>query len=112
MSCFICLESNYTNMKRLKCCRKCCHAECLQKWLKFNKFNKYQEEEISCPCCRRNIRDNLFKPLELHNMPYTFYMQYDKSEESIESESDSDENDDDAYESTDDVYDSDNEDYI
>ena len=81
-------------MIRFKCCRKYCHVECKQNWLKFNKFNQYQEEEISCPCCRRNIRDTLFKPLDLHNMPYTFYMQYEKQPEE-ESDSDSDDDDDD-----------------
>ena len=108
MSCFICLENNFSNIKRFKCCRKYCHAECLQNWLKFNKYNQYQEDEINCPCCRRNIRDTLFKPLELHNMPYTFYMQYEK-QPGEQSDSDDDDDDDDDYVSVEIYDDSDDE---
>ena len=77
MPCFICLGNEFIAMKRMACCKKYCHQLCLQKWITYNKYCKYANV-ILCPCCRTNIRNNLFVPLELYNMPLSFYVQYEK----------------------------------
>ena len=45
--------------------------------MNYNKYSKFNNI-ILCPCCRTNIRDNLYVPLELFNMPLYFYLDYEK----------------------------------
>ena len=75
-TCFICLTEDL-EMNEMKCCRKPCHDKCFQGWMDYNKYSKFNNI-ILCPCCRTNIRDNLYVPLELHNMPLYFYLDYEK----------------------------------
>ena len=75
--CFICMGEKVLEMKSMTCCKKYYHRKCFEKWIDYNKYCKFNNI-ILCPCCRTNIRDNLFVPLELHNMPLYFYLQYEK----------------------------------
>ena len=74
MECFICLETKNTFIK-VKCCKKFVHQSCQKKWIQYNKNKKI----LNCPCCRKKIKNDIFVPLELHNLPYTFY-EYDSTE--------------------------------
>jgi hypothetical protein len=80
-------------MKRVSCCKKYCHAECLQKWIKvLTCKDKYSI--LTCPYCRRVLKQQKsqpFKPLELHNMPFTFYSLFEKERNYEEEEEESDE---------------------
>ena len=116
-TCFICLNEDL-EMKELKCCRKTCHDKCFQSWIDHNKFCKFNNI-ILCPCCRTNIRNDIYIPLELHNMPMYFYLQYEKevnhrdvyaTEVCIE-DSDSDSDDEERVTSDNDYTDDDDNDY-
>ena len=79
-NCYICLDSKFKRMKRISCCKKYCHDECLQKWIKVLKC-KDKYSILTCPYCRRVLKQQQsqpFKPLELYNMPFTFYSLFEK----------------------------------
>jgi len=50
LSCYICLDDEYTDFVNLTCCNKKLHKMCLLQWI-INENNK----ELSCPTCRTKL---------------------------------------------------------
>ena len=83
-NCYICLDNSIKNMKRISCCKKFCHDECLNKWIKVvsckNKFI------LTCPYCRSALKhkSKILKPIQHLNL-YSFF---EKNETDNENETD------------------------
>lgn len=92
VECFICLESKNL-FKRTQCCKKYVHKSCQDKWMQYYKHKSI----LNCPYCRKEVKNHVFIPIELHNLPYTFY-NYDDTTFKDKIIIDYDTDDDDAFE--------------
>ena len=88
MECFICLESKDCTEKT-KCCNQYAHESCILKY----KINNSSKHFIKCPCCRKMVQNDIFKPLELYNLPISFYRPEFKFANESDSESNSENED-------------------
>ena len=71
--CLFCLDSS-SQILKLDCCNTYYHDECLLLWKNHNSKNKnYNPNDYRCPICKTSIIDKLYNPLQIYNMPYTFY---------------------------------------
>ncbi len=92
MECFICLEPNNCTEK-MQCCKQYAHKSCMLKW----KMNHNKKHLLKCPCCREIIINDIFIPLELYNLPISFYKPAYKFAAESESESESESDSKDEY---------------
>jgi hypothetical protein len=80
-------------MKRISCCKKFCHDDCLNKWIKVltckNKFN------LTCPYCRTILKQQskISTPLQQIKL-YSYCEKNETDSENSESENDENKNED------------------
>ena len=53
-NCYICLDNSIKNMKSISCCKKFCHDECINKWIKV--LNCKNKCNLTCPYCRSILK--------------------------------------------------------
>jgi len=92
-NCYICLDNSIKNMKRISCCKKFCHDECLNKWIKV--VSCKNKCILTCPYCRSILKhqSKIFKPIQQLNL-YSYCEKNETDDENYESENDENKNED------------------
>jgi len=101
-NCYICLENSIKNMKRISCCKKFCHDECLNKWIKV--LSCKNNCILSCPYCRSVLKhqSKILKPIQHLNL-YSYCEKNETDNEIKTDEIEDDEIEDDENENEDEI---------